>query len=193
MTPEEACPHANTWVTITREARIVHCDDCGASHETLAAEPLMKEGQCLAWRPADFARTAPFDVDWLAKRRATDAKADEARAFPRRVAAEIERLRAAGDELARMLNEFGPEQKNCIEALNEWRGTTDSIATGGQLGSVAAADNARLHALIKAAEWGDQCGRLGDPSCPWCGVELGGRHEGMGSECPAFAVTGEVR
>ena len=55
------------------------------------------------------------------------------------------------------------------------------------------ADNERLRALIKAAEWGDQCGRLGDPSCPWCGVELGGRHEGMGSECPAFAVTGEVR
>lgn len=131
----------------------------------------------------------PFDVDWLAKQRAADAKVDEARAFPRRVAAEIERLRAAGDELARMLNEFGPEQKNCIEALNEWRGTTDSIATGGHPGNVhVAADNVRLRALIKAAEQGDKRQAISHGFCPWC-------EQGPGEHfrCDAFTEAGEVR
>lgn len=35
--------------------------------------------------------------------------------------AENAALRSEGSKLAQLLNDFGPEQKNCVEALNEWR------------------------------------------------------------------------
>ena len=59
-----------------------------------------------------------------------------------------------------------------------------------------AADNARLRALIKEAEWrgGDVDG---DISCPWCGESRdnyaghpGGKHT---NDCPAFTPEGQVK
>ena len=58
-------------------------------------------------------------------------------------------------------------------------------------------DNARLRALIKAAEKLDR----GDGyqwKCPWCGSVLGGDARDLAAEphqddCPAFTEAGEVR
>lgn len=52
------------------------------------------------------------------------------------------------------------------------------------------ADNARLRALIKDAEWSGDRG-LAYPVCPWCGGEKGIADHLV--KCPAFTVAGEVK
>lgn len=52
------------------------------------------------------------------------------------------------------------------------------------------ADNERLRALIKAAEWADQ--QRGDPWCPWCKAN-GVTDKKHRADCPTFTPEGEVR
>lgn len=51
-----ACPHINMQTTMTRETTFDFCDDCGATRETFVASPLLKEGEQLCMRAADFRR-----------------------------------------------------------------------------------------------------------------------------------------
>lgn len=51
---EMGCPHVNTVKTIAREYLHEKCADCGSERTTFAIEPLMKEGQTLAFRAQDF-------------------------------------------------------------------------------------------------------------------------------------------
>lgn len=63
--------------------------------------------------------------------------------------------------------------------------------------TIAASDanavaNARLRALIKAAEWSGPIVD-GDATCPWCKQERYHVHASHFDQCPAFTPEGEVR
>ena len=68
---------------------------------------------------------------------------------------------------------------------------------GAARASSLEADNARLRALIKQAEYGDHTHY--EDSCPWCGcVAIGHRWTKLdepphSDDCPAFTPTGEVK
>ncbi len=56
------------------------------------------------------------------------------------------------------------------------------------------ADNARMRALVKDAEWSGATGREGDPACPWCSAEPKPIEDGLhAADCPAFTPSGEVK
>ena len=67
--------------------------------------------------------------------------------------------------------------------------------TGSDEFKTLEADNARLRALIKGAEWGD--GTQGGRWCPWCQSKEERGHyaktQDCATDCPAFTPEGAVK
>lgn len=77
-----------------------------------------------------------------------------------------------------------------LEWLAEWCDSSDRPGYHAELIEAVRrerADNARLRALAKAAEWKDA------GACPWCWADRDARHGEHGDSCPAFTPEGEVR